>query len=321
MISVIIPVYNAADYLDRCLESVSVQSFSDWECILVNDGSTDSSGAICDGWCIRDERFKSIHQSNRGVSTARNNGILASSGDYLCFIDADDWVEADYLESMIGHAADADLVVSGQTRERAGEQPVIFAPSETGFFYLDPEHSGTFIDLCDKFLLFAPHEKLYKKGIVVQNGLHFPADCSYGEDLVFNFYYLRHTQNVYTIANAPYHYSIGEDTLSTVFRPDRFKEDYGQWKILDGFCREKGFYDSIAINYLYKRLWGIVYDGVFAFKKLDGKGPAYFDVIFSIPELTLLKKYRRLFDCSAWIKAWILGRRKMLFYLYFKLSR
>ncbi len=321
MISVIIPVYNAAEHLDRCLESVSVQSLSDWECILVDDGSIDRSGAICDEWCLRDKRFKCFHQSNQGVSAARNKGILESSGDYLCFIDADDWVEADYLEIMIGPVADVDLVISGQTREGAGGQSVIYAPSETGMFHLEPEKCGAFIDLCDKFLIYAPHEKIYRRDIVAQNGLQFPAGCSYGEDLVFNFSYLRHTRNVYTIANAPYHYSIGEDTLSTVFRPDRFKEDYEQWKIVDDFCREKGFNDAFANEYLYKRLWGIVYDGVFAFPKLGRQKPGYFDAIFDIPELPVLKKYSRLYACSGWVKSWILGRRKMLFYLYFKLFR
>ena len=156
---------------------------------------------------------------------------------------------------------------------------------------------------------------------MAQNGLRFPAGCSYGEDLVFNFSYLRYTRHVYTIADASYHYSLGKDTLSTVFRPDRFKEDYDQWKIVDAFCRDKRFNDTVAVEYLYKRLWEIVYEGVFAFPKLDSRGPEYFDAIFGIPELPLLKKYSCLYDCSGWIKAWILRKRKMLFYLYFKLFR
>ena len=101
MISVIVPVYNAAPYLDQCIESIVKQTYTDWECILINDGSTDKSGEICDKWGKFDSRFRIIHQINQGVSATRNRGIKESKGEYIVFIDSDDWVSPNYLKDMI----------------------------------------------------------------------------------------------------------------------------------------------------------------------------------------------------------------------------
>ena len=92
-ISVIVPVYQAEAYIRRCLDSIVNQTFQDWECILVDDGSKDNSGAICDEYAVKDSRFRVIHQTNRGVSVARQVGLDASKGEYIAFADPDDWVE------------------------------------------------------------------------------------------------------------------------------------------------------------------------------------------------------------------------------------
>ena len=116
MISIIIPVYNTAQYLDQCLESVLVQSYTDWECIVVDDGSTDNSGEICDKWGKRDSRFVILHQKNQGVSAARNKGLERCKGEYICFIDSDDWVEPTYLSHLydgMKNNEGVDMVVSG----------------------------------------------------------------------------------------------------------------------------------------------------------------------------------------------------------------
>ena len=100
LISIIIPVYNVDKYLNTCLKSIENQSISNFEVILVDDGSTDTSGKICDDWVMTDTRFKVIHQLNSGVSNARNNGIEASKGDYIIFLDPDDYIERDMLDKM-----------------------------------------------------------------------------------------------------------------------------------------------------------------------------------------------------------------------------
>ena len=112
-ISIVVPVYNAAPYIRRCLQSIQNQSFSNWEAILVNDGSTDESGNICEEYALHDNRFKVVHKSNGGVSSARQTGIEASKGEFLIHIDPDDWMDKDMLSELIGQAKknNADVVL------------------------------------------------------------------------------------------------------------------------------------------------------------------------------------------------------------------
>ena len=108
LISVIMPVYNAAPYLERSVNSVINQTYPEWELILVNDGSEDNSGQICDGFAQKDGRVRVIHQNNAGAGVARNNGIAQAKGDYVLFVDSDDTIEKKYLELLSNH--DEDLV-------------------------------------------------------------------------------------------------------------------------------------------------------------------------------------------------------------------
>lgn len=111
--SIIIPIYNVAPYLDACLQSVVGQAFADWEAILVNDGSTDSSGRIAKQWAEREPRFRLFEQPNRGLSAARNSGIEAAQGDYLLFLDSDDQLAADALSTISDQLVDEDLLCFG----------------------------------------------------------------------------------------------------------------------------------------------------------------------------------------------------------------
>lgn len=103
LVSVIVPVYNAGTYLNKCIESILAQSFRDFELILVDDGSTDGSGAVCDAYAAMDPRIRVIHQENAGSSAARNRGIAEASGSFLSFVDSDDHVSSDFLEVMVSH--------------------------------------------------------------------------------------------------------------------------------------------------------------------------------------------------------------------------
>jgi glycosyltransferase involved in cell wall biosynthesis len=114
LISIIVPVHNVEEYLPRCLESIAAQSYEDFEAILVDDGSTDSSGAICDGFAARDPRFKVFHQENKWLSGARNTGLDNCSGEYICFVDGDDWLHPDYLSVLYdGFKTGCDLSMVG----------------------------------------------------------------------------------------------------------------------------------------------------------------------------------------------------------------
>ena len=111
-ISVIIPVYNAESTLRRCVDSVLAQTFTDFECLLINDGSKDRSGEICDEYAAGDSRIRVFHKENGGVSSARNLGLDNATGEWIAFVDSDDWVGEKYLESFSEYL-DADLIISG----------------------------------------------------------------------------------------------------------------------------------------------------------------------------------------------------------------
>ncbi len=111
-ITVITPVYNAASYLDRCLESLMAQTFSDFEVILVDDGSADGSGALCDLWAERDTRVRVIHQANAGQAAARNRALDIARGEYIAFVDSDDYVHPRFLETLLSNLLDAGADVS-----------------------------------------------------------------------------------------------------------------------------------------------------------------------------------------------------------------
>lgn len=115
MVSIIVPVYNTEQYLQKCIDSLLWQTYSDLEVILVDDGSTDQSGAVCDAYAAKDGRIKVVHQQNTGVSDARNAGLAIATGEYVAFVDSDDWVSKEYIEALLGAlvAADADLAVCG----------------------------------------------------------------------------------------------------------------------------------------------------------------------------------------------------------------
>lgn len=113
MISVIVPVYNVETYLEECLDSIQNQTYTDLEVILVNDGSTDGSQAICERYCQTDKRFRLMNQTNQGQSVARNNGVTASTGEFIAFVDSDDIILANYLETLMQHMGeDVDIVES-----------------------------------------------------------------------------------------------------------------------------------------------------------------------------------------------------------------
>ena len=112
-ISIIVPVYNVEEYIHKCINSILAQTYKDFELILINDGSPDNSGIICDEYARADSRIKVIHQQNSGLSAARNAGLAVAKGDYIGFVDSDDWIDKSMYESMITEAQtlEADIVI------------------------------------------------------------------------------------------------------------------------------------------------------------------------------------------------------------------
>jgi glycosyltransferase involved in cell wall biosynthesis len=219
-LSIIVPVYNAEEYLDRCLESICEQSFTSYEVILVDDGSTDSSPMICDRYSATDPRFRTIHKKNGGVSSARNAGLNLAKGEYIMFVDSDDALLPDSLERMMEDVCGEDIVIGGYTtyvcevpgREVLPRKTKVYKGEEMGLFFDD-----NIIRNCE--MLDAPWSKLFRRKTV--GNLRFCEDLSYAEDKLFVFSYLSLCSSARTAAVPVYAYHIRPGSLGSDIASDR----------------------------------------------------------------------------------------------------
>ena len=192
-LSIIIPVYNVERYVADCIESLLRQTFVDWEAIIVDDGSTDKSGDICDSYAKKDARIKVFHQKNKGVSAARNFGLSLAKGDFIIFIDSDDSVRQTFL-SNFSYDPTIDFEIQGFTINYIGhpEQNRIVMPSQTKISSLYDIYAEA--ELCK--LSRGPSCKLMKRHIIEENKILFPEGISFGEDAIFVKRYLLHCKNM-----------------------------------------------------------------------------------------------------------------------------
>lgn len=309
MISIVIPIYNVASFLDQCIQSIAFQSYPNFECILVDDGSTDGSELICDKWAVKDTRIKVLHQNNQGVSVARNRGIEKAKGEYITFVDSDDWIESTYLEDMITPmlSHDVDLVISGLIQRFKDGTSKSFC-GHTEWIELNDNFVKEFVDLNKKYLLFGPFVKLYKSSIIKEHSIQFPLEYSYGEDLIFNYHYLSYIRSLYVIDRINYNYRIlGTGTLSSKKRSDQFQIDYEQWKILKAFYLSHNMLTEYSSAYLYDRLWWCMYDAILAtpvllFGKSVGTKVQHIRRIFCIDEWNELMAFVKTLHLPFWLK-------------------
>ena len=187
-ISIVVPIYKAEEYLEKCIESILDQSYSDFEVLLVDDGSPDASGMICEKYALKDFRIRVFHLKNGGVSRARNFGIDKANGDFVAFIDSDDYIESDYLGGFFLDGLDSDLFMQGYRQ-------INLIHNDFAYFAFDK--CGLFEDIAEPYLLAekngvicSPYVKLFKRQILNDNNIRFDVNLSNGEDLLFVLDYL-----------------------------------------------------------------------------------------------------------------------------------
>lgn len=224
MISVIVPVYNAEKYLDKCVASIVNQTYKDLEIILVDDGSPDNCPAMCDEWAKKDNRIKVIHKENGGQATARNAGLAMATGEYIAFVDSDDTCDPKMLEILrkMMLKPDADIAICGHATVYAEDSlsEPCSAESESNQEYLSPKK------LWDEVfgqLNNAVWNKLYRADLL--QGINFPQTIGHGEDLIFNLKYLKKCSGG-IIDNTPlYHYFKRKDSVTgSSFTERKFHE-------------------------------------------------------------------------------------------------
>lgn len=215
-ISIVIPVYNAGMYLADCLESIRRQGRASYEVILIDDGSTDDSAAICDAFAAQDSRFCVIHKKNEGVSAARNKGLDLARGEYVMFVDSDDLLPADALDNMSAATeTDPDFVIGGFEIMEDEIPSGRVMPKGAGYFLqenLSEFYDATLLD-CGE-LYRGPWAKLYRLSLIREYSLKFDINLSYGEDKLFVYEYLGHVCSAASVNSPVYSYFRRTGTLS-----------------------------------------------------------------------------------------------------------
>jgi glycosyltransferase involved in cell wall biosynthesis len=247
LVSIIVPVYNAEKYLEQCLDSILNQTYSQIELILINDGSTDRSGEICDAYERKDPRVKVIHQSNAGPSVARNRGIGAATGDYIQFVDADDRIASHMTEVLVEKLSDAfQLVICGYELVTKEEDRVI-SSKNFSFYKPGPYSKEDFLahfgEIYQDYYIHYNWNKLYIAELIQKNGIRFDEDVIRGEDLIFNLQYLDHCRKISIISDFLYLYTNSNDgSITSTFRANLFENQQLLLETTREFLRRNGAY-------------------------------------------------------------------------------
>ncbi len=216
LLSIIIPVYNTEEYLAECINSILEQTCSNWELILVDDGSTDNSGVICDDFAQRDSRIKVLHTENGGASHARNTGIEHVTGEWISFIDSDDWISSDYVDTIANINEDYDIVYFNLVKKFSnGFDNYLHTPSLTS-----NDRKGTEDILFQ--LKYGPLgdifgwtcAKFYKSSIIKENNIRFVEELTFREDEIFTMQYCIHINSIKLIDKYLYYYRIRDNGLT-----------------------------------------------------------------------------------------------------------
>jgi len=223
LISVIVPVYNVEKYLNNCVESIINQTYKNLEIILVDDGSTDNCPQICDEWAKKDDRIKVIHKKNGGAASARNDGLGFATGDYIAFVDGDDYLSADMYEKLMNLIVsyNADAAACAIVRESANGYREVWADGSLCEF--DTRSLLKWVGEAEGILPVSPCNKLFSANTV--KSIRFDENFKYAEDVLFNFEVAMNVKKLVLKSEPLYHYINNSDSVSHIsFDENRFDE-------------------------------------------------------------------------------------------------
>lgn len=247
LFSIIIPVYNVEQYLGECLESVFNQSFQDWEAVCVNDGSADGSAAILEAYSAKDNRFRIITQPNGGLSAARNAGMKVAKGDYILFLDSDDWLESDALETLARNLDGEDMLCFSGRRcfEETGSyhaaDQLLEKTYSTGMAYYN-ENALLHRD----FAFVCVVLRLYRRRFLLDNDLHFKEGI-YHEDNLFTPIVCFYAGKVKQIQDCLYNYRVRSNSITTTTNKKRMFDFLDTANTLSAFFISKHGFDKKTV--------------------------------------------------------------------------
>ena len=231
-ISIVIPCYCVEKYLNRCLNSIVNQSLKDIEIILVDDGSLDNVPQMCDDWQRQDSRIKVIHKRNEGLGFARNSGLNVASGEYVAFIDSDDFVDCSMFESLYKEAksSNADAVFCGfRIEQKDGswkdcneiQLRTVFEGNGVLNFMLDMIASAPY-EPCERKFQMSVWHSIYKREIIFQNNILFPSERNVvSEDIPFQVDFLSKANRIVYVPEVYYFYCLNGSSLSATYKPEK----------------------------------------------------------------------------------------------------
>lgn len=228
LISVVLPTYNVAQYLQQCLESVAAQTYRNIEVIIIIDGATDGSYEIAQEFCKTDDRFNVYWQENAGSGPARNNGLTHCQGEFVMFVDPDDWIEPELLENLYEAQREGnyDLVASGRKMFMTDEKEHVLSVVNCPFKAFESkdvtEIRQLYVKMLTNEVVSAPTRKLYRHSLITEHHIDFP-DFRRSQDICFNYRYYRHIRSLRTIEYVGYNYRRPTNSLGARFRKDYYK--------------------------------------------------------------------------------------------------
>jgi len=270
-VSIVVPVYNTEKWLLICINSILNQTYKDFELILINDGSQDSSGDICNNIAVEDNRVKVFHVENGGVSKARNLGVKNSTGKYICFIDSDDWVSSDFLETLISkqNTYNVDWVISGYVSkyEKTNTERVYRIDESVSFSNL----GAVFIELDLKGIFFTNCGKLYLRDIIIGNNIEFSQSYTMGEDFIFNQEYLFKVNSIAVVDCQNYFYrmAINSTSLINKYVPEYFEINVYLLEKRFEIIKMLNVQDIEYVNYLERKNNEIILSSILNLYKKD----------------------------------------------------
>ena len=259
-ISVIVPVYKVEKYIDRCVKSLLQQSLKEIQIVLVDDGSPDRCGDICDRYAEKDQRIKVVHKENAGLGFARNTGMEYADGEYIAFVDSDDYISTDMLERLYRFASEEnmDAVFCGFTvvtrdnkqMDRLEVRKITYFNNRKereqyllGMIGAEPEYPK------DARFTMSVWRGIYKKEVIDAGQCMFPSERKVvSEDIIFHIQFLNYAERIAILPECYYYYCENQSSLTHTYRADRFEKVLNLIALIDQMMKEYGFQDPGNMN-------------------------------------------------------------------------
>ena len=268
-VSIIIPVYNAAKHIEKCLQSVLNQTYKNIEIVIINDGSTDNSKDICDSYVAEYEQIRLINQKNSGPSAARNSGLQASTGKYIQFVDSDDTINALMTETLVNSIRnEIQLVICGYRDIKINkgiDKTVEFQPHNCGIKDIK-DFNDNFMDYYLAGFVSSVCNKLYLLAMIKKNSIQFNNDIRWGEDLLFNIKYYKCCKKINIIPNVLYNYMNFEfSSLTRSYKKNLFTNRKLLLKKIEDYLINTNTYKDLnksGLSYMYLKKLILCFENV-----------------------------------------------------------